>query len=94
MIHPELLGLPSGMVFIGYYDLFEVMLMTEFEIKVFGALVVDEQGRMPAEDEDGNIYRQGEDFPVFVELEELKRSGIDIEVYFEFNPMIAALNGR
>ncbi len=94
MVHPELLGLPTGMIFIGYYKKYLAEHFMDFRTKVIGKIVIDEKGRTPAEDEDGNIYRQGEDFPVFVALKELVDDGMDILWFFEFNPMIATLNGR
>lgn len=91
MIHPEFLKLPKGMLFLGYYEKYCVIHMTDFATKFVGRIVIGKDGETPAIDEDGNVFKKGKDFPVFVDRKELEK--MDIEWFFELNPMIAALNG-
>ena len=90
MIHPEL---KEGEIFLGYYEEILAERYMDFETKRIGQIVIGQDGKKLAIDEDGNIFRQDQDFPVFVQLSEMEADGMDMGWFFILNPMIAAFNG-
>jgi len=95
MKHPEL---REGEIFLGYFERSLVfndggVNIINFRTKRVGEIVINEFGGRPVIDEDGKVFRVGEDFPVFVHRSEIEESPMDIDWFFELNPMIAALNG-